>query len=111
VGVLGCPLVVVLGHESCGAVAAAVEVVERNATFPGVIGEMIQPIIPAVLAVRRPSGEIMLDEAVASNAKRVAARLKTQSPVIQDLVRQGKLMVVAARYNLVDGDVDWFEDV
>ena len=111
VSLLGCPLVVVLGHESCGAVAAAVEVVQKNATFPGVIGEMIQPIIPAVLAARRPSGEVTLDEAVVSNARRVAGRLKTQSPVVQDLVRQGKLKVVAARYNLVDGDIDWFEDV
>src|SRR3954468_12651430 len=63
VGVLGCPLIVVLGHENCGAVAAAVEVVDSNATFPGVIGEMIQPIIPAVLSVRRPNGEVVLDDA------------------------------------------------
>src|SRR3712207_504198 len=41
VGVLGCPLVVVLGHESCGAVAAAVEAVQGNATFPGVIGAVV----------------------------------------------------------------------
>jgi len=111
VGVLGCPLVVVLGHESCGAVAAAVEVVQKNATFPGVIGEMIQPIIPAVLAARRPSGEVVLDEAVVANARRVATRMKTQSSVVQEAVRQGRVKVVAARYDLDDGDVDWFEDI
>ncbi|WP_241667043.1 carbonic anhydrase [Muricoccus nepalensis] len=111
VGVLGCPLIVVLGHESCGAVAAAVEVVQRNAIFPGVIGEMIQPIIPAVLSVRRPSGEIVLDEAVAANARRVAARLKSQSPIAQEAVRANKLKIVAARYKLDDGNVEWFEDI
>jgi carbonic anhydrase len=111
VGVLGCPLVVVLGHESCGAVAAAVEVVEKNAAFPGVIGEMIQPIIPAVLAARRSPGGTTLDAAVVANAKRVAARLKTQSPVVQEAVRQDKLKIVAARYDLAAGHVDWFEDV
>ncbi|CAA9526468.1 MAG: Carbonic anhydrase, beta class [uncultured Sphingomonas sp.] len=111
VAVLGCPLVVVLGHEGCGAVAAAVEVVEKNASFPGVIGEMIQPIIPAVLAARRSSGGTTLDAAVVANAKRVAARLKTQSPIAQEAVRQNKLKIVAARYDLDDGNVAWFEDV
>src|SRR3982750_3098229 len=49
VAVLGVPLVLVLGHERCGAVDAAVSVVKENASFPGSIGQMIEPIIPAVL--------------------------------------------------------------
>ena len=49
VSVLGVPLIVVMGHEACGAVQAAVAVVRENARFPGNIGKMIQPIIPAVL--------------------------------------------------------------
>lgn len=110
VGVLGCPLIVVLGHEACGAVAAAVDVVENNATFPGVIGEMIQPIIPAVLTARGQPGSL-LDNAVRANARRVAARLKTQSIIIQDAVRANRLKVVAARYDLNDGDVDWIDDI
>lgn len=108
VGALGCPLVVVLGHEKCGAVAAAVDVVEKNATFPGVIGEMIQPIIPAVLSARGKGGDL-LDQAVRANAMRVADRLKGQSSVIQDALRAGRVKVVAARYDLDDGDVQWFE--
>jgi carbonic anhydrase len=108
-GVLGCPLVVVLGHEACGAVAAAVDVVDRNATFPGVIGEMIQPIIPAVLAARGQPGEL-LDNAVRMNARRVAARLRTQSTVLQAALRQDRLKILAARYDFDDGKVEWFED-
>jgi carbonic anhydrase len=50
--VLGSPLIVVLGHTSCGAVKAACDVVTKNATYPGSIGPMIEPIIPAALAVR-----------------------------------------------------------
>jgi carbonic anhydrase len=110
VGVLGCPLVVVLGHEACGAVAAAVDVVDRNATFPGGIGEMIQPIIPAVLAARSQSGDL-LDNAVRMNARRVAGRLKMQSTVLQEALRQDRLKIIAARYDFDDGNVDWFEDV
>src|SRR3712207_1905728 len=108
VGVLGCPLVVVLGHEACGAVAAAVDVVEKNATFPGVIGEMVQPIIPAVLEAQRVGGNNLLDNAIVANAKRVAKRLETQSPVLQEALRTGKLKIVPARYDLDDGNVDFF---
>ncbi|MBB5693308.1 carbonic anhydrase [Muricoccus pecuniae] len=111
VGVLGCPLVVVLGHESCGAVAAAVDVVQKNASFPGVIGEMVQPIIPAVLSARKPGGEIVLHDAVTANARRVANRLKTQSSIAQEALRAGKLKIVAATYDLDDGDVEWIEDI
>lgn len=110
VGVLGCPLVVVLGHESCGAVAAAIEVVARNATFPGVIGEMVQPIILAVLAARGEGGKVSLDAAVEANARRVATWLRTQSPVLQEALQRGRLKIVAARHDLDDGEVSWFED-
>ena len=108
VGVLGCPLVVVLGHQSCGAVAAAVDVVQKNATFPGVIGEMVQPIIPAVLSARNEPGDL-LDNAVRANARRVAARLKTQSPLLQDALDAKRVQIVAARYDLGRGDVAWYE--
>ncbi|MBP0493549.1 carbonic anhydrase [Pararoseomonas indoligenes] len=110
VGVLGCPLVVVMGHQSCGAVAASLEMVEHNTAFPGVIGEMVQPILPAVLSARRPDGTIALDDAVVANARRVAARIKTQSVVLQDAIRAGRLKVVAARYELETGDVRWLEE-
>jgi carbonic anhydrase len=76
-----------------------------------VIGEMVQPIIPAVLEARRAPGGATLDAAVVANAKRVAARLKAQSPVVQDALRQNRLKIVAARYDLAAGHVDWFEDV
>ncbi|MBD0271437.1 MAG: carbonic anhydrase [Acetobacteraceae bacterium] len=109
VGVLGCPLIVVLGHEACGAVSAAVDVVERDAAFPGVIGEMVQPIVPAVLEARRVGGGTLLERAVIANAKRVAKRLATQSPVLQETLRAGKLKIVPARYDLDDGNVDFFD--
>ena len=48
VQVLGVPLILVLGHECCGAVEAAVSVVEKNTIYPGSIGQMVEPIIPAL---------------------------------------------------------------
>jgi carbonic anhydrase len=57
--VLGSPLIVVLAHTSCGAVKAACNVVNKNATFPGAIGPMIEPIVPAALAVRDKPGDFV----------------------------------------------------
>jgi carbonic anhydrase len=110
VGVLGVPLVVVLGHQSCGAVAAAVDVVEKNATFPGVIGEMVQPIVPAVLEAKTQGGDL-LEASVRNNARRVAKRLTTQSLVITGALSAGKVKVVGARYGLSDGHVEWMEEI
>jgi len=48
---------------------------------------------------------------VRANARRVAVRLKTQSPVIRDALQAGKVKIVAARYGLQEGEVTWMEDV
>ena len=55
--VLGSPLIVVIGHSHCGAVVAACDVVTENATYPGSIGPMIDPIVPAAPAVRETAGD------------------------------------------------------
>ena len=109
VGVLNVPLVVVMGHESCGAVKAAVDVVEKNATFPGQIGRMIEPIIPAVLNVRQ-NGAVSLDNAVRENVRRVVAYLRNQTdPLMQQPLASGRLKVVGAYYDLETGAVDFFD--
>ena len=113
VAVLGVPLVVVLGHERCGAVDAALSVVEKNASFPGSLGPMIEPIIPAVLQARAKSpsarGEELLDTAVRENVIRVVARLRDSYPVLREPVRGGKLKIVGARYDLDDGNVEFLD--
>jgi carbonic anhydrase len=106
VAVLGSPLLVVMGHASCGAVAAAVEMAEKNATFPGSIGEVARPIVPAVQAVRGRSGD-KLGNAIRENAVRVAEGMITRSPVLQDAIRKDKLRVIAAHYGLADGRVEF----
>lgn len=109
VAVVGVPLIMVLGHERCGAVEAAVKVVKENATYPGSIGQMIEPIVPAVLSVQGQEGDIV-DNAVRANVSRTVARLRTaSSPLLQKPLAEGKLRVVGARYDLDDGDVDFFD--
>lgn len=109
VAVLKVPLVVVMGHESCGAVKAATEVVSDNATFPGSIGRMIEPIIPAVLQARGQEGDA-LENAVRQNVRRVARQLREQTdPIMLEPQKEGRLKVVGAYYKLGSGEVDFFD--
>ncbi|MFS0756908.1 carbonic anhydrase [Noviherbaspirillum sp. 1P10PC] len=113
---LGVPLIVVLGHERCGAVDAAVSVVEKNASFPGSIGQMVEPILPAVLKARAAlagkepySHEDLLDASVRQNVMRIVERLRKSEAMLLEPLRSKRLMVVGARYDLDDGNVEFFD--
>jgi carbonic anhydrase len=107
---LGVPLVLVLGHERCGAVDGAVKVVKENASFPGSIGQMIEPIVPAVIKAQGQPGDL-LDNAVRENVRRVVNRLRTAAePILIEPLKAKKLRIVGARYDLDDGDVDFFDE-
>ena len=106
--VLGSPLIMVLAHTVCGAVKAACAVVTKNATFPGAIGQMIEPIIPAALAVRNDPGDFT-NNAAKESAKRTAGRLTAASTLIADLVNTGKVKIVAAIYDLQTGVVTYLD--
>jgi len=104
VQVLGTPLIMVLGHEKCGAVAAAVSVVKDGAAIPPVMQPMLAPIIYAVNAVRNQAGD-MVDNAIRENA-RMGARQISSHPDFAEAIRAGKLKVVAGRYDLDDGKIE-----
>jgi carbonic anhydrase len=106
--VLGSPLVVVLAHTACGAVKAACDIVTKNATYPGVIGRMIEPIVPAALAVRNEPGDFA-DNSAKESAKRTAANLPTVSKIVSDLVDSGKVKIVPAIYDLQTGVVTYLD--
>jgi carbonic anhydrase len=69
VEVLGCPLVVVLGHDSCGAVGAARAALDDGTTPGGYVRDIVQGVIPSVLAART-AGRIQADEVVAEHVQR-----------------------------------------
>ncbi|MFC0677137.1 carbonic anhydrase [Lysobacter korlensis] len=104
---LGVPLIVVLGHERCGAVAAAVSIVRDGARFPGAIGEMVGPILPSAIHAKNEKGD-WLDNAVRLNVVNVVERLKVSGKLLEDPIAAGKLRIVGARYDLDDGKVDFF---
>lgn len=102
--VLGSPLIVVLAHTACGAVKAACDVVTKNATYPGAIGPMIEPILPAAIAARGEPGDFV-NNAAKLSAQRTAARLTAASTLLAGLAGAGKLKIVAAIYDLGTGAV------
>jgi carbonic anhydrase len=106
--VLGSPLIVVLAHTACGAVKAACDVVTRNATFPGAIGPMIEPIVPAAIAVRNDPGDFA-NNAAKESARRTAGRLTGASSLIAGLVGAGKVKIAAAIYDLETGAVTYLD--
>lgn len=107
VEVLGVPLVVVLGHERCGAVKETVEIVEHGGSAPGHIGSLIEAIRPAVEKVHGQAGD-ELDNAVRANVELSVEKLKASEPILAEKVKAGKIKIVGGRYDLDEGRVEFF---
>lgn len=98
--VLGAKVLYVLGHTSCGAVAAAT----KAEPVPGQISALFQHIRPAVRAAK---GDVAV--AVRENVKLQAQTLVEASPVIAALVKDGKVIVAGGVFDLESGRVDPIE--
>lgn len=99
VELLETPLLMVLGHERCGAVTAAV----KNEPLPGDIGTFVQAILPAVNQVKGQPGDAV-DNAVTANVRYQVEQV-LRSSLVRDRQRSGQLQVVGARYDLDTGTV------
>lgn len=95
------PLIVVVGHEKCGAVSAAV----AGGTAPGHMHSFVDSIAPAVESTKDAPGD-RVDNAVRANALRMVAILLHVEPIISEAEQSGKLKIVAARYDLGTGQVE-----
>jgi len=102
--VLGTPLIMVLGHSECGAVAAAIESLQKDTQFPGSINDIAQTIEPAVEKAKAEKGNLLLNSII-SNVQMGVNKLNNSDPVISDLVKKGKVKVVGANYDLKTGEV------
>jgi carbonic anhydrase len=98
---LGVPLLVVLGHERCGAVKAALD----GKPVPGHIGSLVRAIKPAVYASKGQPGDAW-DNAVRANVKMSVNNLKARSPILAKAIKAGTLKVVGGRYDLDTGTVE-----
>ncbi len=98
---LAIPLVMVLGHERCGAVEAAA----KGADAPGRLGLVLQAIKPAVEKVTGQPGDLV-ENAVRANVEMVGGRLKAAQSLLAEGVKAGRVRIVGARYDLDSGWVD-----
>ncbi len=100
---LGTPLVVVLGHEGCGAVKSTLD----GAGEDGNLGSLVKDIRPAVAQACRSTsaGCDAVHEGVHLNARAQARNLLERSPVLRALVEAGRVRVVVATYDLASGKV------
>jgi len=98
---LGTHLIVVLGHQHCGAVSAAVS----GATDIGNIPDVLKAILPAVEETKGQSGDT-IDNAVRANARDIVKRLQSAGPIIAPGVESGEVKIVAAYYSLDTGQIE-----
>jgi carbonic anhydrase len=103
VDALKAPLLLVLGHAGCGAVAAALAAL-TGATIPGYAYRFAEGIGPAVQSVRNQPG-VQLDNAVRANIKLGVEQQRTAEPVLAEAVRRGRLTVAGGYYDLASGAV------
>ncbi len=105
VAVLGVPLILVLGHDSCGAVDAAIKSLKDDKPLPGHMPSLVTGIAPAVKAVSQQGGDT-LGKAIRQNVVDNVANLGSATPILSAAVEQRKLKVVGGVYRLKDGRVE-----
>jgi carbonic anhydrase len=102
---LAVSLVLVLGHERCGVVTAAVELAQKGGDVPGHLWSLIDAVHPAI---DRPGdgGDDVLDNVVRAHVANQVARLRRADPIVSRAVRSGTVHVVGARYDIDCGQVE-----
>src|SRR3981189_3575012 len=93
VGMLGTPLIMVLGHDACGAVDATVKSLKDNTTLPGHLPSLVTSLTPAVKASADQPGD-KLANAIRRNVVDNVAKLKAATPILSAAVAEGKIKIV-----------------
>jgi carbonic anhydrase len=101
---LNVPLIMVLGHSGCGAVKAALKHIESSDRLPGAIRGLVDILRPVVARVQGQPGD-PLEIAIRANVVSGVERLRGLTPILGPAVKQGKLRVVGAVYDLRSGAI------
>ncbi len=101
---LGVQLVLVLGHEGCGAVRLTVDAVTKSDIVVGQTAKLVEVLRPLVKEIRLQGGDL-LDNAIRANVKEAVRQIKSSWPFLLEAVQLGRLTVAGAYYRLSDGKV------
>jgi carbonic anhydrase len=104
---LGTPLLVVLGHTGCGAVTAVATGAELHGNIPLLVDSIGPAVKKAAILNPHLSGQELVPEAIKANCWQSIEDLLKASPATRELVKAGKLKIVAAIYNIRTGTVGW----
>jgi len=105
VAVLHCPLIVVLGHDSCGAVAAARAAVESGVPAEGYVRDVIEKVTPSVLAARA-AGFTQDRDFIAEQIRHTVRLMLERSRVLSRAMDDGDVAVAGLAYRLLDGTAE-----
>lgn len=104
VGLLGVPLIVILGHDSCGAVSASLASARSGQMPTGFIRDIVERVMPSVVQARA-AGLTTVEEVEAMHVRATATLLLDRSRMLHDAVADGTLGIVGATYKLAAGRV------
>jgi carbonic anhydrase len=102
---LNVPLVMVLGHTNCGAVAAAVKVVKERVELPGHLPDLVKSIEPAVIAAHGRHPSDLVAATIEENVRLNVKRLIDDAPIISKALAAKKIAVSGGVYDLATGKV------
>ena len=105
VAVLATPLILVLGHDACGAVDATIKSLKDNKTLPGHLPSLVAALAPSVKAVSQQGGDTLAN-AIRQNVLDTVAKLRAATPILSEAAAKEKIKVVGGVYRLKDGRVD-----
>ena len=105
VQVLNTPLIMVLGHEACGAIDATIKSIKDGTTLPGHLPSLVAALRPAVEAVKDKPGDLLAN-AIRANVTLTVDKLKSAAPILKSFADDKKIRVVGGVYELKTGRVE-----
>src|ERR1700729_532346 len=105
VQVLNTPLIMVLGHDACGAVDAAIKSIKDGTTLPGHLPSLVDAIRPAVAAAKNDTGDLLANS-IRHNVSLAVDKLKNAAPILKSFADDKKIRIVGGVYELKSGKVE-----